>query len=150
MSETANAIYQAEHEAFKSLRDEVSSISCPIRPFFDSKVRNSLGQPTIKLAAQQCSSHRRTRRNRRICGVGVRYETDAADYDREVRTLLPQCYNFTSIFFRCEFSVLNGRHPTVELGLLTSGRLFVPNDVVMDESSALHVITGPNMAGEWF
>jgi len=43
---------------------------------------------------------------------------------------------------------VNGRHPTVELGLLTNGRLFVPNDVVMDESSALHVITGPNMAGE--
>lgn len=43
---------------------------------------------------------------------------------------------------------MNGRHPTVELGLLTNGRLFVPNDVFMDESSALHVITGPNMAGE--
>ena len=53
-----------------------------------------------------------------------------------------------SNFPRCEFSVVNGRHPTVELGLLTSGRLFVPNSVVMDEYSLLHVITGPNMAGE--
>ena len=52
--------------------------------------------------------------------------------------------------YRCEFSVVNGRHPTVELGLLISGRLFVPNSVVMDESSSLHVITGPNMAGERF
>ena len=61
-----------------------------------------------------------------------------------------QCYNFPLTFPRCEFSVVNGRHPTVELGLLTSGRLFVPNNVVMDKSSLLHVITGPNMAGERF
>jgi len=98
MSETANAIYQAEHEAFKSLRDEVSSVSCPICLFFDSQVRNLLGQPTIKLAAQQCSSHRRTRRNRRICRVGVWYETDAADYDREVHTFLP-CVMISLQFF---------------------------------------------------
>lgn len=103
MTETANAIYQAEHEAFKSLRDEVSSVPCPIRTFFDSKSRSSLGQPTIQLAAQQCSSHRRTRRNRRICGVGVRYEIEAANYDRAVRTLHPQCTNLSSIFSDVNF-----------------------------------------------
>lgn len=42
----------------------------------------------------------------------------------------------------------NGRHPTVELGLLTSGRVFTPNSVQMTPTSRLHVITGPNMAGK--
>jgi DNA mismatch repair ATPase MutS len=36
----------------------------------------------------------------------------------------------------------------VELGLLTAGRLFTPNNVTLAPSSRLHVITGPNMAGK--
>ncbi|PVG04677.1 putative MSH1-DNA mismatch repair protein, mitochondrial [Serendipita vermifera] len=47
-----------------------------------------------------------------------------------------------------EYNVLNGRHPTVELGLLGAGRLFVPNSVDLNPSAQLHVITGPNMAGK--
>ncbi|KAF9068002.1 muts domain V-domain-containing protein [Rhodocollybia butyracea] len=46
------------------------------------------------------------------------------------------------------YNVVNGRHPTVELGLLTSGRVFTPNTVTMTPSSQFHVITGPNMAGK--
>ncbi|KAF4605412.1 DNA mismatch repair ATPase msh1 [Pleurotus pulmonarius] len=46
------------------------------------------------------------------------------------------------------YYVENGRHPTVELGLLTSGRVFTPNTTRMAPSSRLHVITGPNMAGK--
>ncbi|KAJ4486390.1 muts domain V-domain-containing protein [Lentinula aciculospora] len=46
------------------------------------------------------------------------------------------------------YNVVNGRHPTVELGLLTSGRVFTPNTVALTPSSHLHVITGPNMAGK--
>ncbi|KZV77021.1 hypothetical protein PENSPDRAFT_568815 [Peniophora sp. CONT] len=46
------------------------------------------------------------------------------------------------------FSVVNGRHPTVELGLLTAGRMFTPNTVSFSPDSRLHVITGPNMAGK--
>ncbi|TFY59442.1 hypothetical protein EVJ58_g5777 [Rhodofomes roseus] len=46
------------------------------------------------------------------------------------------------------YLVTNGRHPTVELGLLTSGRNFVPNTVSFAPDSRLHVITGPNMAGK--
>ncbi|THU94857.1 hypothetical protein K435DRAFT_152215 [Dendrothele bispora CBS 962.96] len=46
------------------------------------------------------------------------------------------------------FHVVNGRHPTVELGLLTSGRVFTPNSVDITPQSQLHVITGPNMAGK--
>lgn len=41
-----------------------------------------------------------------------------------------------------------GRHPTVELGLLTSGRVFTPNSLSLKPDSRLHVITGPNMAGK--
>ncbi|KAL0950920.1 hypothetical protein HGRIS_007677 [Hohenbuehelia grisea] len=46
------------------------------------------------------------------------------------------------------YIVENGRHPTVELGLLTSGRVYTPNSVTMTPSSHLHIITGPNMAGK--
>ncbi|KAJ3922978.1 muts domain V-domain-containing protein [Lentinula edodes] len=46
------------------------------------------------------------------------------------------------------YNVINGRHPTVELGLLTSGRVFTPNTVALTPSSHFHVITGPNMAGK--
>lgn len=46
------------------------------------------------------------------------------------------------------YNVVNGRHPAVEMGLLSSGRQFTPNSVDMTESSNMHVITGPNMAGK--
>lgn len=46
------------------------------------------------------------------------------------------------------YSVTNGRHPSVELGLLSSGRVFIPNTVSLTPSSRLHIITGPNMAGK--
>ncbi|KZT44577.1 hypothetical protein SISSUDRAFT_1012818 [Sistotremastrum suecicum HHB10207 ss-3] len=46
------------------------------------------------------------------------------------------------------FNVENGRHPTVELSLLSSGRNFTPNTTLLTESSRLHIITGPNMAGK--
>ncbi|KAL7285659.1 hypothetical protein ACG7TL_000764 [Trametes sanguinea] len=46
------------------------------------------------------------------------------------------------------YHVVNGRHPTVELGLLTSGRGFTPNTVTFTPEARLHVITGPNMAGK--
>jgi len=50
--------------------------------------------------------------------------------------------------FSCSFHVVNGRHPTVEVGLLSSGRVFMPNTVSLCPDSQLHVITGPNMAGK--
>ncbi|KAG6850322.1 hypothetical protein H0H93_014897 [Arthromyces matolae] len=46
------------------------------------------------------------------------------------------------------YEVTNGRHPTVELGLLSAGRVFTPNSVTLMPESRLHVITGPNMAGK--
>ncbi|KAJ3558074.1 hypothetical protein NM688_g1127 [Phlebia brevispora] len=46
------------------------------------------------------------------------------------------------------YHVFNGRHPTVELGLLNTGRVFTPNTVCFTEDSPLHIITGPNMAGK--
>jgi DNA mismatch repair ATPase MutS len=46
------------------------------------------------------------------------------------------------------YHVVNGRHPTVELGLLKAGRNFVPNTVWIHPGSRLHIITGPNMAGK--
>ncbi|KAI0374340.1 hypothetical protein BV20DRAFT_987490 [Pilatotrama ljubarskyi] len=46
------------------------------------------------------------------------------------------------------YHVVNGRHPTVELGLLTAGRGFTPNTVTFTPDSQLHIITGPNMAGK--
>ncbi|KAG6831256.1 hypothetical protein H0H92_011766 [Tricholoma furcatifolium] len=46
------------------------------------------------------------------------------------------------------YEVRNGRHPTVELGLLAAGRVFTPNSVTLTPTTRLHVITGPNMAGK--
>ncbi|KAF7971823.1 hypothetical protein HWV62_19825 [Athelia sp. TMB] len=46
------------------------------------------------------------------------------------------------------YEVVNGRHPTVELGLMNSGRVFTPNSVSLAPDSRLHIITGPNMAGK--
>ncbi|RDX56044.1 hypothetical protein OH76DRAFT_1518636 [Lentinus brumalis] len=60
----------------------------------------------------------------------------------EMRFVRPQVTEGTS------YHVVNGRHPTVELGLLTSGRGFTPNTVTFTLDSHLHVITGPNMAGK--
>jgi len=52
------------------------------------------------------------------------------------------------LLFSSSYDVVNGRHPAVELGLLTSGRVFTPNSVHLRPGSSLHVITGPNMAGK--
>ncbi|KDR85195.1 hypothetical protein GALMADRAFT_149686 [Galerina marginata CBS 339.88] len=46
------------------------------------------------------------------------------------------------------YHVVNGRHPSVEMGLLSVGRQFTPNSVDMTPASNLHLITGPNMAGK--
>ncbi|KAH8835362.1 muts domain V-domain-containing protein [Flagelloscypha sp. PMI_526] len=48
-----------------------------------------------------------------------------------------------------QYHVENGRHPTVELGLLTSGRMFTPNSTHLEEGVGLQqLITGPNMGGK--
>ena len=52
------------------------------------------------------------------------------------------------ICFSTSYHVVNGRHPTVELGLLTAGRVFTPNTVLFEPEAPLHIITGPNMAGK--
>ncbi|KAF8587368.1 hypothetical protein K439DRAFT_1652351 [Ramaria rubella] len=46
------------------------------------------------------------------------------------------------------YTVTNGRHPSVELGLLSAGRVFTPNTVSLTPDCRLHIITGPNMAGK--
>lgn len=46
------------------------------------------------------------------------------------------------------YNIINGRHPSVEIGLLTSGRVFTPNSVQLYPDSRVHIITGPNMAGK--
>lgn len=49
---------------------------------------------------------------------------------------------------RLEFNIQNGRHPTVELGLLKNGKTFTANTLAMADQSRLHLITGPNMGGK--
>lgn len=46
-------------------------------------------------------------------------------------------------------NIVNGRHPSVESGLLSSARSFTPNSTLMEQpDSHLHVITGPNQGGK--
>jgi len=44
-----------------------------------------------------------------------------------------------------ELAIEKGRHPVVEK---LSGEVFIANDLQMSDSSCLHLITGPNMAGK--
>ena len=45
-------------------------------------------------------------------------------------------------------NIINGRHPVIE-DLLPATQKFIPNSLIMDiESSQIHLITGPNMAGK--
>ncbi|KAL1681990.1 muts domain V-domain-containing protein [Schizophyllum commune] len=47
------------------------------------------------------------------------------------------------------YHVTDGRHPTVEMGLLSAGRTFTPNTTCCKTTTAhLHILTGPNMAGK--
>lgn len=43
--------------------------------------------------------------------------------------------------------IVNGRHPSVEAGLLAQARAFTPNSTHMD-GARMHVITGPNQGGK--
>ncbi|KAH7345074.1 muts domain V-domain-containing protein [Rhizoctonia solani] len=81
------------------------------------------------------------RRNARIIDeidVTVGFAELAAEMNF-VRPVVNESLNFLTI---------NGRHPAVEIGLLTSGRVFTPNTVDLGPDSRLMIITGPNMAGK--
>ncbi|KAI5475711.1 DNA mismatch repair protein MutS [Pseudohyphozyma bogoriensis] len=46
-------------------------------------------------------------------------------------------------------SIINGRHPTVEMALMAEGRMFTANSIAFSHPDAfLHCLTGPNMAGK--
>ncbi|MFA4985317.1 MAG: DNA mismatch repair protein MutS [Candidatus Brocadiia bacterium] len=45
-----------------------------------------------------------------------------------------------------EIDIRDGRHPVVDANLPTG--TFVPNDTLLNPSSLIHIITGPNMAGK--
>ncbi|CAD6573230.1 MAG: DNA mismatch repair ATPase msh1, partial [Tremellales sp. Tagirdzhanova-0007] len=47
-----------------------------------------------------------------------------------------------------DLTIVNGRHPSVESGLLSSARTFTPTSTTMKPASHLHVITGPNQGGK--
>lgn len=44
--------------------------------------------------------------------------------------------------------VIGGRHPTVDIGLTESGRVFTANDCSVGGNERIYLITGPNMAGK--
>jgi DNA mismatch repair ATPase MutS len=44
--------------------------------------------------------------------------------------------------------IVNGRHPSVEAGLLAQARAFTPNSTHMGPEASMHVITGPNQGGK--
>ncbi|WVQ93833.1 hypothetical protein IAU59_000911 [Kwoniella sp. CBS 9459] len=44
--------------------------------------------------------------------------------------------------------IVDGRHPSIETSLLQASRTFTPNSTIMDPTSHLHIITGPNQGGK--
>ncbi|KLT41663.1 hypothetical protein CC85DRAFT_247234 [Cutaneotrichosporon oleaginosum] len=48
----------------------------------------------------------------------------------------------------CELQIVNGRHPSVEAGLMAQARAFTPNSTHMDAGAHMHFITGPNQGGK--
>ncbi len=67
------------------------------------------------------------------CGGG-------AGRDRRASSLRAPSFEETPVL-----RVVGGRHPVVELA---QDEPFVPNDLVMDAESRIHIVTGPNMAGK--
>ena len=61
--------------------------------------------------------------------------------------LVSEKYNYTrpTITTKHNIEVIDGRHPVVEKVIKDS---YIPNDVIMDENTAIELITGPNMAGK--
>lgn len=57
-------------------------------------------------------------------------------------------YRFTKpqIEDSCTLEIQNGRHPVVEANMAIGS--FVPNDVSLNESTTLIILTGPNMSGK--
>lgn len=44
--------------------------------------------------------------------------------------------------------IIGGRHPTVDVGLMTQGKQFTSNDCMVGDSAIIYLLTGPNMAGK--
>lgn len=47
-----------------------------------------------------------------------------------------------------ELHIEEGRHPSVESGLMQQSRGFTPNSTHMTPSAHLHIVTGPNQGGK--
>lgn len=109
------------------------------------------GHITHPAFAAECAHHRRAGRSAQFCNFGSRKPICPTHPKREVRPTPLEGSSTSSLTpARCSnsYHVVNGRHPTVELGLLTSGRTFTPNSVSLSPGSRLHIITGPNMSGK--
>ncbi|KAF2858740.1 DNA mismatch repair protein Msh1 [Piedraia hortae CBS 480.64] len=68
--------------------------------------------------------------------------TSSATLAREQNLTRPILDNSTT------HQIINGRHPTVTLNLISSGRQFTPNDCNVGSPNKIYLITGPNMAGK--
>ncbi|RDB28400.1 MutS 1, partial [Hypsizygus marmoreus] len=130
IAETTMALVAAEKDAFEILRKEVQN-----QPF-------NRGYSTVNTTRFQVNGHSPSLR----LNAQILDELDVAlalaDLATEMNFVRPVLTNDPV------YSVTNGRHPTVELGLLAAGRVFTPNSVELSPASRLHVITGPNMAGK--
>lgn len=126
--ESSTKLLAAEKEAFDNLRAEVNLF-----------IRNANFFLTYLQVNFQASLLRRNARILEELDVTLSFAELAVNNDWKRPTVLDSM----------EYSVINGRHPTVELGLNTSGRLFMPNSIHLDVTKGLQqVITGPNMGGK--
>lgn len=142
-------IHQAERNALESLRTEVCP---PIVPLLNSSKYNLIHQVGGRAVA--------LRRNARIIDeidVTAGFAELAAEMnfvrpvvnDRSAPASHLSPIPVPNHLRSLNFLTVNGRHPAVELGLLTSGRVFTPNTVDLGPDSRLMVITGPNMVSKY-
>lgn len=111
----------------------------------DSKLRIRAEEERVfgKLRAEVIESLMKLRRNAAVLDE-IDVACSSAVVAKERNLVRPVLHEGNS------HMIIGGRHPTVDVGLRESGRLFTPNDcsVGMGEKEKIYLITGPNMAGK--
>ncbi|KAK9453827.1 muts domain V-domain-containing protein [Dipodascopsis uninucleata] len=120
-------------QSWTVLGNEIDSLKILIR-MEEKKIFNDT---RIKIVAETS----RLRNNARVIDE-LDVVCSFATLARERKLVRPKLHSGLS------YSIIAGRHTTVELGLEKKGVMFTPNDCFLGEQERLWLITGPNMGGK--